>query len=379
MDDDDDDFFVVGGSFKRKPFPAKPVKPVAPKQEFSTSGARPLASRKKRKTSVEPQPRETDSEADVVELEDEEEGDDVEENKTEEASSDVASLLAELKNTESISIASRKSLSVLRPYTQTASQNTEDDEIQKLTARFDRVEKSLGHDPAVQALYLENSKRKYQITVTSRLPGSEGKGIAVELKGSKPFGKLNAAVLKHLKSICNIPTEHLHLYHENAVVLQWKLRVRLDETMRPAFLPLPPMMENEKAYVAVDLVTKAAVFNESADKEAWMDLEQKMESENALIQDFVEEASSDLSEPELLEMEEKKESEDAFTVVLRDQDGKLEVRVTPQTKLAKLVEFYKKKRGKKGPVVLEFDDEELDLEGVVADTELEDEFVVDVK
>lgn len=72
--------------------------------------------------------------------------------------------------------------------------------------------------------------------------------------------------------------------------------------------------------------------------------------------------------------------EDYFTIFVAGKDKKrYKVDVKPSTKVADIAKFYLQKAGlgESTKIKLLFDDEELDLGGVVADTELEDEFMID--
>lgn len=74
-------------------------------------------------------------------------------------------------------------------------------------------------------------------------------------------------------------------------------------------------------------------------------------------------------------------TEDYFTVYMVGKDKKrYKVNVKPSTKIASLAQFYKEKSELSSDVDLRlcFDDEDLDMNGVIADTELEEDYMIDV-
>lgn len=79
--------------------------------------------------------------------------------------------------------------------------------------------------------------------------------------------------------------------------------------------------------------------------------------------------------------ENTEERKDFFVIGLKGKDNKrVEVEVGPDTKIRSLLNFYLSSKGLqegKNPRLL-FDDEELDLDGLVKDTELEEDFEVQV-
>lgn len=74
-------------------------------------------------------------------------------------------------------------------------------------------------------------------------------------------------------------------------------------------------------------------------------------------------------------------NEEYFTIFIAGKDKKrYKVRVKPSTKISEISTFYKNKAGitENTSLKLLFDDEEMDMDGVVADTELEEDFMIDV-
>lgn len=75
------------------------------------------------------------------------------------------------------------------------------------------------------------------------------------------------------------------------------------------------------------------------------------------------------------------EDEGYFRISMRDKDNvTIEVRVNNSTKIEKLAEYYRKhkKLDESATIKLVFDDEELSMEDTVEDTELEEDFTIDV-
>lgn len=81
--------------------------------------------------------------------------------------------------------------------------------------------------------------------------------------------------------------------------------------------------------------------------------------------------------------EEEGSADGYFRVVMKGKDNQnVEVQVNAETQVRKMAEYYGKQRGlaadKIAAITLLFDDEELDMDSVVGDTELEEDFTIDV-
>lgn len=107
-----------------------------------------------------------------------------------------------------------------------------------------------------------------------------------------------------------------------------------------------------------------------------------------LSQSSSEDEEDDMDEPnskedELVDL--ANDEEGVFSIGLKGKDNKrISCKVTPQTKIERLLKFYLKKKGidessiNLPSVKMIFDDEELDLNDIVANTELEDDFEIQI-
>ena len=155
--------------------------------------------------------------------------------------------------------------------------------------------------------------------------------------------------------------------------------------MMPSYLGLPaPLVTGEKTFATVYIMTKEQANN----------LDQEAEAiSSVMLNDNEDDNSNDAQETsdyeaEIFDGEEIEDVNDAdadnddyFTIVLKDKDNeKLEIKVSKDTSLRKVVDHYVKKKGLTASpkIDLIFDDEKLGLDLTVGDTELEDEYSVDV-
>lgn len=104
--------------------------------------------------------------------------------------------------------------------------------------------------------------------------------------------------------------------------------------------------------------------------------------------DYVGDADEADDADDLVELDERRTVEDStdcgekyFTVYMAGKDKKrYKVDVKPSTMIAELAAFYKQKAElpPDTKITLSFDDEDLDMSGTVADTELEEDYMIDV-
>ena len=257
-------------------------------------------------------------------------------------------------------------------------------------------------------------KRKYIIRVYSRLTLPDGETDCwadFGTKGTKGFDKILASVLDHFRTKfrSNLPPEDLALYSASNAALVWiEGRMEMKSFFKPSTLRIPPpplydILENdvekmEPTKLNCLLIPKRnALFFQSLYPE--FQSEKEVESNRTVpepedliaeVEPWVDtiEDEDDYEVTQIIEDETEayKKGEDLFFVIgLKGKDNKrINVQVSQDTLLRKLLLHYLKEKKidektvdmKKAKLI--FDDEPMDLDGRVGDTELEEDFEVQV-
>lgn len=286
-------------------------------------------------------------------------------------------------------------------------------EIVKSSPKTKHSAKSPIQDYSYKFAEADEKKRRYIIKIISKLPAPQDSTIEVDLacKGMKSFSKIIKSAVDFYKNIYSdqMPQVLLDRYNVEICSLVWvegKLLVHSYYT--PRMLRIPP---------------PGGAFNALVDKVELMPpttvhffLIPKDNSENFM--NVYPELRASAIEPEIKEMEEStiaeelsqsssenededdengsffkgdkfidlyNEEEGVFSIGLKGKDNiRISCKVTPETKIESLLKFYLKKKGidetsiNLPSVKMIFDDEELNLHDVVADTELEDDFEIQI-
>ncbi|ODQ81543.1 hypothetical protein BABINDRAFT_108681 [Babjeviella inositovora NRRL Y-12698] len=226
-------------------------------------------------------------------------------------------------------------------------------------------------------------RREYVVDIKSKLPGSQDLSIKMCVKGMTKFSKV---IFTALSSFCRLAPSELHgIYALNLVELIWiEQKMAVKAHMKPATLSIP--VETEKPHLTFLLIESWALptfreFPEIANKLKFTKL-------FASMNESLVEVEQDLSDEDLPEFGDEPtgvlgESADEgyFPIVMKSQDNTtLKVKVSADTLISKLVRHYItiKKLPAGTAVLLVFDDEELEMGICVGDTELEEDFTVDV-
>lgn len=249
----------------------------------------------------------------------------------------------------------------------------------------------------------EKQVREYNLNVTSFIPGSKDHAISLQVKGSKKVNSIINKVVTYLKSLENIVTPQYHfLYNPDTVVLYHNQQ------------PIHPLMKVDTALKDVSYVP-GKIFEIGLYTKSQGDMieEEKIRAEEARIRqlqkdeeyekmikaqdvdsqlddiyaddfkDVDQEAAARATQhhTQTQQSEEPEDQVDYFKIGLKGEDNKkIIVKVSPETKIMDLVKHYlmKKQLPLETKVRLDFDDEEVDLTGTVGDTELEEDFTLDV-
>ncbi|RCK56134.1 Protein ESC2 [Candida viswanathii] len=257
-------------------------------------------------------------------------------------------------------------------------------------------------------------KRKYVIRITSKLPSPDNQVLEVDFgtKGLKTFEKiLKAAVDYFKKALANkLSPIYLFSYDPLLVSLVW---VEGKKLIQPFFTPrtlriAPPgdfnpliddiekvsptmvrffLIPKEYSQTFMNIYPEFQAIKPIDDVPEPVEVPEENSSSSDEEEEIVpaaEEASPlGVSADQPVEIE---EDDDAFVIGLKGKDNKrVEVKVTPETKLRNLLSYYLKQKGLSEDTVdvsrakLIFDDEELNLDETVGDTELEEDFEIQVK
>ncbi|CEP24604.1 unnamed protein product [Cyberlindnera jadinii] len=260
------------------------------------------------------------------------------------------------------------------------------------------IERSISVEPV--------EKRKYNVTVESFIPGSEHYQLTLAVKGHKNCAALISKSVTSFAAFNAVPESLIYLYDPVNVTLM-KDKIELKEHMKLDSLKLP-VPESGITDVHLSLYTKlqarAILENEQRERDKRLrQLEREEELDrfaHAKINDDAYETYADDDEfrdiDKEIDMEsatnegmvhlepgpaENEQDSAYFKIVLKcDEKTRMEVKVKPDTELSRIAEHYLAKSGLPSTtkIRLVFDDEDLNLNETVGDTELEEGFTVDV-
>lgn len=267
--------------------------------------------------------------------------------------------------------------------------------------------------------------RTYILKITSHLPGTDGQRLDVKSKGSKTFNSISKKSLEYLVKLENLQDTYLKLHQPAQTVLLWKGSHQITPHMKPENLNIPENADGSDSIVELELYTiaQAQELNRIKEDQILKDRlmkEKAEETENFLSllqknQNDRERQKREQEEEDLLGEDDYKiinqvsasdepsaagnvinstasvspgkestgsvDQGDYFKIVLKSQGNeKLIVQVNPQTKLSNLVTYFLKTKSLPldSKIKFVFDDEDMDLTCVVGDTELEEDFAIDV-
>lgn len=294
------------------------------------------------------------------------------------------------------------------------------DIISSLDEEPELVEEIIPKNPDVYEFDdIYEKSRSYIIRVISKLPDTYGepKDMVLDFsaKGIKKFSRIFDVVLTYFKSTyANDPTFLPELYSKDKVKFVWlEGKTEIRPFYKPSTLRIPPAIPmsliKENVEIPISNITLLLIpekhsktytkiypeFNKNSigdSSQLSREIEQleakaKLDMTDDSLEILDDEEDNTLvSEPVSQLSQEKVEDVDEYFVVgLKGSDNKrIEVQVSPSTQIIKMLHFYLKKKDiapssvNMKKVKLIFDDEPLDLNGVVGDTELEEEFEVQV-
>lgn len=244
-------------------------------------------------------------------------------------------------------------------------------------------------------------RRSYVVRVISKVDPENAVSVDIGTKGLKKFDKIHEAAIRELRKK---PESPLKQHNVHSTSLAWiEGRQEIKPFFKPSTLRIKPPAEftgQNPAKIPLTHITcllypKSHSFLDYPEFESnssWKKLSQ-LSSELSIMEDLSVLSGNSLSDDDeprgdSLADTSKDPSEDPqpmeadyFEIGLKGKDNKrISVQVCATTKLKDLLAHYLKTKDIEASTKakLLFDDEELDLEGVVGDTELEDEYEVQV-
>lgn len=247
-------------------------------------------------------------------------------------------------------------------------------------------------------------KRSYVIAVTSKLDPDGDVSADFGTKGTKKFSTILHSILTHFKDKYGLKAN----YKEDEVSLIWvDGKTEIKPFYKPTTLRISPEFHEDLftsdtrlplTYVRCLLIPKVHLndfltrypefpaLSRNKFKDFANEIEQISQQEKHDTNVFESEDEADEPPAKVVVIDIDDEDDDNyFKIGLKGKDNKrIEVQVSPNTQIRKLLTFYLKNKGieesnvNMKSVKLIFDDEELDLSGVIGDTELEEDFEVQV-
>ncbi|RLV94021.1 hypothetical protein JA1_002099 [Spathaspora sp. JA1] len=257
-------------------------------------------------------------------------------------------------------------------------------------------------------------KRRYIIRVISKLPVPQQGNTPVDFGtgGLKSFTKIKLAMINQFRTIFSsaLPPHYLDRYSPETSALVWlEGKMLVPSFYTPKTLRIPPPTSFNPVIEKVENMPPTVftcLLIEKENSEKFMNIYPEFQTSAPIIDDIPDipqeqfEESADSEEEEEEDDEEDdiidltleqnptthtKEVDEFFVIGLKGRDNKrIEVKVSNETKIKKLLLHYLKVKGLDERTVdisnakVIFDDEALSMDDSVGDTELEEDFEVQI-
>lgn len=283
------------------------------------------------------------------------------------------------------------------------------DEEDELLEFLKETSASLGHHKSDTYDFSDSNERRrsYVVRVISKLEPENAVTVDIGTKGLKKFDKIHEAALRELRKKPGSPMKQ---HNVHTTCLAWiEGRQEIKPFFKPSTLRIKPPLEfigQNPAKIPLTHITCLLYpkshsyldYPEFESNSSWKKLSQLSSDLSAMDELSVLSANSELSDEDPLgdsnpvanpvantprDTPDSQPDADYFEIGLKGKDNKrISVQVCSTTKLRDLLAHYLKAKeidvSAASRAKLLFDDEELDLNGVVGDTELEDEYEVQV-
>lgn len=237
-------------------------------------------------------------------------------------------------------------------------------------------------------------RRSYIVRIVSKLDATTPISLDIGTKGLKKFEKIHEAALREAKKRAGNPgMKHYTVLNTSLAWIEGRQEIK--PFFKPSTLRIQPPPEYigsnlakfPLTHISCLLYPKAQNYLDYPELESsssWRKLSQLSSELSTMDEPVV--SADETSDEELLDEIQKSIQQqltdiDYFEIGLKGKDNKrVSVQVSHNTKIGDLLRHYANSKGIEitPEAKLIFDDEELDLDGIVGDTELEDEFEVQV-
>lgn len=240
----------------------------------------------------------------------------------------------------------------------------------------------------------EETNRPYLLNIIPKFP--DGTPNSFSTKGTKTFDNIIQNIIQHYKKLKQLPQ---NTQAANFTLFWIAARIEIKPFFKPSTLRIPKPNSKDLVYVknvGYTSIDCLLIPKQMAAKalETYDELKTKYEKFLALageleeINDYVTEI--EITGDEEIDTEARFEKPEIdvdahFTIFLKGKDNKrVPVKVNGDTKIEKLLKYYIEQQGKKyeeidlKKVKMLFDDEPLDLNDIVGNTELEEEYEIQV-
>lgn len=238
----------------------------------------------------------------------------------------------------------------------------------------------------------DQPRRIYNVRFVSKLDGSMEKAVQIKVLGKYDFASILPSVLSGFTREYKIPNVMKKMYTVENVTLYWKT-AKLLNFMTCNSLKIPQAFDNEISDIDITMVSKddEKAFEEKNNSKLLG--EGTSNTKNFVTPDNVNSRVEEF-ENELKNIDEPKSNESAEYIDLDNQDDtclikialvgqdnkKIFVHVRRSTTLRNVSEYYriKKQLPERATLKLFFDHEQLDLDGNIAELDLENEDMIEV-
>lgn len=238
--------------------------------------------------------------------------------------------------------------------------------------------------------------RMYRIQLVSKLNPASDSCAEFRTNGTKKFSGLLKRIMANFRNICKFSGTDASIYEESEAALVWiDEKMELKPFYKPSTLRIPPPDKKglQETWLYCLLIPKLNLKNftsiypefrpQSSGSSSSFQADPVSLDVDSILDSTDKDEYSSSREPQIQPRE--CGNNEYFIIGLKGKDNKrIEVQVSPTTPIHKLLHYYLEIKGINKSELdydsakLIFDDEKLDLNGRVGDTELEEDFEVQV-
>lgn len=242
----------------------------------------------------------------------------------------------------------------------------------------------------------ENERnRMYRIQLVSKLNPASDSSAEFRTNGTRRFSSLLKRIIANFKNISKLAGTDASIYEESDPTLIWvDEKMELKPFYKPSTLRIPPPNKNSPKETCLfcllipklNLTNFTSIYSEFRPQSSGSG-SLKAEPLSLDVDSILESTDKDDNYSPREQQSQRQEcgNNDYFIIGLKGKDNKrIEVQVSPSTPIHKLLHYFLEIKGIDKNEIdfysakLIFDDEKLDLNGKIGDTELEEDFEVQV-